>query len=82
MLLKFRRVQNEKGYTLIELLIVISIIGILAAIAVPQFGASKNRAYQADTKANLHYIYLAYNSYRADNTRTDTSTQAIATNHN
>lgn len=40
--------RNQTGFTLIELMIVISIIGILAAIAVPQFSAYRDRAYQAE----------------------------------
>ena len=82
MLSKFRRVQEEKGFTLIELLIVISIIVILAAIAIPQLGAYKNRAYQADAKANLHNIYLACKAYWADNASTDSCTTALAADPN
>ncbi len=66
MLSKFRRVRGEKGFTLIELLIVIAIIGILSAIAIPQFSAYKNRAYQSDVKAHLHNLFLACKAYWAD----------------
>ncbi len=65
--LKINPTRNQKGFTLVELLMVIAIIGILAAVAVPQFNQYKTRAYESDTKAGLHNLYLACKGYWADN---------------
>jgi len=58
--------SDESGFSLIELLVVMIIIGILAAIAIPIFLSQKQNAYDTQAKADVHGAALAEESYWAD----------------
>ena len=65
MLQKLRN-SNEKGFTLIELMIVIAIIGILAAIAIPNFIAYRNKSYCSRAESDGQNVLAAIACYFAE----------------
>jgi len=58
--------MRQRGFTLIELLVTITIIGILAAIALPNYIKAKDKAKEVEAKANLHTIQIAVERYAVD----------------
>ena len=58
------RYRSERGFTLIELMIVVVIIGILAALAIPRFMQATTKTKQTEAKAILKQIYVNQRTYR------------------
>ena len=71
--------RNSKGFTLIELMIVIAIIGILAAIAIPNFLRYRDKAYCAKSETDAQNVVAALASYFADPDHTAIPTLAELT---
>lgn len=58
--------KAEQGFSLVELMIVVAIIGVLAALAVPKFQSFQAKAKQSEAKSNLSHIYTLEQSYFGD----------------
>ena len=67
MITKFAIKEYKKGFTLLELMIVIAIISLLAAVAIPQFASYQQRGYMALTKSDVRNAHTAIQNYIAEN---------------
>lgn len=62
-------IRENHGFTLVELMIVIAVIGILAAIAIPSYLGIQRKSARSEAKANLQAIALALEGFMAENNR-------------
>ncbi len=81
MLRKLKK-NNQKGFTLIELMIVIAIIGILAAIAIPNFIAYRNKSFCSRAESDANGVASAVADYFAIPSHVNTPTVAQLNNNN
>ena len=59
--------RKREGFTLIELMIVVVVIGLLAAMAIPNYMNMQNHAKEASTKSNAHTVQLAVEDFSVRN---------------
>ena len=72
--------KHERGFTLIEMMIVVAIIAILVAILVPNFIRARSQAQTAACQANIKEVATALELYQTDNEKYPASGDAAASN--
>lgn len=76
----FMKKNNKKGFTLVELMVVVAIIGVLVAIAVPVYNNSQNTAKTNACLSNIRIIEGAIEMYKANNSGTEPTMADLTTN--
>jgi len=74
-----RNRRQDAGFTLVELLIVMAIIGVLATLAIPRFTAALQQAREAVLKEDLHVLRTAIDSYTMDKQKAPQSLDDLIT---
>ncbi len=74
---KLKRISSNSGMTLLELLVVIAVIGILAAISMQEFNNHRRRAIDSSMRSDLRNAAMAMESYYAENLDYPTSQTSI-----
>jgi type IV pilus assembly protein PilA len=69
--------NNQSGFTLVELMVVVAIIGILASLAIPQYSKFQAKARQSEAKVGLSGLYTAEQSFQAEQGKFTTSFEDI-----
>ena len=77
---RLRHKSTESGFTLVELMVVMLIIGVLAAIAIPSFIGSIKNAKEAVLKEDLHVLRNAIDSYTMDKNKAPQSLDDLVQN--
>ena len=72
------KLKTESGFSLVELLTVIAIIGILATIAIPQFSKYKDRSYDTAAKSDLYNLYSTCMNHWTEKTNSDPCSLSVA----
>ena len=73
--------RPERGFTLIELIVVVTIVGILAGIAMVQVKNMQRRAREAALQSNLHEMRKAIDNYYADKQRLPSTLDELVPNY-